>query len=270
MRSLLGLALLVVGAAVSGPVMAQTPADYESVRNHVTCYPFGIDKIGRGDADGGKSIWNECFASDFQFSLFFGRGEPLICPGAKCSLPASMNSVEMRAAVAKKAFELCWLRKNFAPSHECEYLLESADRAIVNASLQAWHWKADGVVLLAAGTWDVEVVRTAGKWRIAKESLSIVGSGTLSRAEPMAVVGRIALGVLASVALAGVCWAADAELIFTHGKIITVDDQFPSWRRSRSGRVGCSPRGRHLTSSACQEFQTRASSTCAARPSFPG
>ena len=180
MRSILGLVLLFVCATVAGPTMAQTPADYEAVRNHVTCYPFGIDKIGRGDMDGGKAIWNECFTPDFQFSLFFGRGEPLTCPGAKCPFPASMNSVDMRAAVAKKAFESAGFEKTSHHLTNVKVSFTSADRATVNAYMQAWHWKADGIVVLAAGTWDLEVVRLADKWRIAKENLSIVGSGTLS------------------------------------------------------------------------------------------
>jgi predicted amidohydrolase YtcJ len=37
---------------------------------------------------------------------------------------------------------------------------------------------------------------------------------------------RLALGLIACMSLADMCWAADAELILTHGKIITVDDQF--------------------------------------------
>jgi hypothetical protein len=52
-RSVLGLVLMFVCATVAGPAMAKTPADYEAVRNHVTCYPFGIDKSPR-------RMWRSC------------------------------------------------------------------------------------------------------------------------------------------------------------------------------------------------------------------
>ena len=91
-----------------------------------------------------------------------------------------MNSVDMRAAVAKKAFESAGFEKTSHHLTNVKVSFASADRATVNAYVQAWHWKADGIVVLAAGTWDLEVVHVADKWRIAKENLSIVGSGTLS------------------------------------------------------------------------------------------
>ena len=150
MRSILGLVLLFACVTVAGPAMAQTPADYEAVRNHVTCYPFGIDRIGLGDLDGGKAIWNDCFTPDFQFSLFFGRGEPLTCPGAKCPLPASMNSVDMRAAVAKKAFESAGFEEDVAPPYQREGLLRvgrSRDRKYLRAGLAlegGWHRRPGG------------------------------------------------------------------------------------------------------------------------------
>ena len=47
---------------------------------------------------------------------------------------------------------------------------------------------------------------------------------------------RLALGLIACMSLADMCWAADAELILTHGKIITVDDQFLDRGSSRHRR----------------------------------
>jgi hypothetical protein len=55
-----------------------------------------------------------------------------------------------------------------------------ADRAIVNAYVQAWHWKADNTVVVAPGTWDVELTRTNGKWLITKEKLAVVGAAIIS------------------------------------------------------------------------------------------
>jgi hypothetical protein len=96
---------LVVSLLVCAVARADGPADDAAVRNRVTCYPFGIDKIGRGDRDGGLAIWRECFAPNFEFSAFIGRGEPTNCPGPSCPFPKDMPAIEMRAAFAKRAFD---------------------------------------------------------------------------------------------------------------------------------------------------------------------
>ena len=172
-----GLAVMIL-AAMSA--RAQSPADYEAVRNHIVCYPVGIDMIGRGEMDAGVAAWKQCFSTDLQFNLFFGRGDPIACPGANCPMPATMNAVDMRAAMAKRAFETAGYQKTSHHLTNVKVSFASADRATVNAYLQAWHWKADGVVVAAAGTWDVELVRSGTGWLISREKLGIVGAGALS------------------------------------------------------------------------------------------
>jgi hypothetical protein len=68
----MALGAMIVGVLIvaSSIARAQNAADYEAIRNHVTCYPFGIDRIGRGDSDAGVAIWKDCFAPDFEFSAF--------------------------------------------------------------------------------------------------------------------------------------------------------------------------------------------------------
>jgi hypothetical protein len=46
--------------------------------------------------------------------------------------------------------------------------------------VQAWHWKADNTVVVAPGTWDVELVRTDGKWLITREKLAVVGAAVIA------------------------------------------------------------------------------------------
>src|SRR5215469_17092470 len=102
----LAIALAILAAMLNASAAcADGASDDAAVRNRVTCYPFGIDKIGRGDSEGGLTVWKECFAADFSFSAFIGRGEPTKCPGESCPFPKDMSPVEMRAAFAKKAFQ---------------------------------------------------------------------------------------------------------------------------------------------------------------------
>jgi hypothetical protein len=161
---------------VPSAVRAQTAADYEAVRNHVTCYPFGIDKIGRGDTEAGMAAWRECFAPDFEFSAFIGRGEPTHCPGSNCPFPKDMSSIDMRAAFARRAFDGAGFVKTSHHLTNITVSFASADKASVNSYVQAWHWKADGTAVVAPGTWDVELARSGDKWRIIREKLSVVGA----------------------------------------------------------------------------------------------
>jgi len=132
---------------------ADGPADDAAVRNRITCYPFGIDKIGRGDHDGGLAIWKQCFSPQFEFSAFIGRGEPTNCPGASCPFAKDMTPVEMRAAFARRAFEGGGFVKTSHHLTNVTVSFPSADAATVNAYVQAWHWKADNTVVVAPGTW---------------------------------------------------------------------------------------------------------------------
>ena len=73
------IALAILAAMLNASAAcADGASDDAAVRNRSTCYPFGIDKIGRGDSEGGLAIWKDCFAPNFEFSAFIGRGEPTI------------------------------------------------------------------------------------------------------------------------------------------------------------------------------------------------
>jgi hypothetical protein len=177
------LALALSSVACAG-AWADGPADDAAVRNRVTCYPFGIDRIGRGDRDGGLAIWKECFAANFEFSAFIGRGEPTNCPGPSCPFPKEMSTVEMRAAFARRAFDASGFVKTSHHLTNVTVSFPEADRATVNAYVRAWHWKADNTVIVAPGTWDVELVRTDGKWLITRERLAVVGAAVVSPPAP--------------------------------------------------------------------------------------
>lgn len=164
---------------VTSVAVAQTALDYEAVRNHVTCYPFGIDKIGQGKMEEGTAIWNSCFTTDFNFRIYLGYGEPIVCPGEKCALPEKMNSIEKRAEFAKNTFERAKFVKTSHHLTNVTISFENPNLASVKAYIQAWHWRGDGSAIIAPGEWDVKVSRTAEGWRINEESLSIVGAGLL-------------------------------------------------------------------------------------------
>jgi hypothetical protein len=157
------------------------PALQETVRNHLGCYPFGIDAIGRGNLEQGVTIWKGCFAPDYKFSVFLGRGEPTVCPGEKCSFPATMSSIEMRAALARKVFDGAGFVRTSHHVTNATITMSDPDHAQVNAYLQAWHVrKENGGVVVGFGTWDLELARKNDAWLITSEDLKITGSGVLA------------------------------------------------------------------------------------------
>ena len=177
----------VIAAALAVAADAATAAeagDDAAVRNRIACYPFGIDKIGRGDLQAGTALWKECLSPDFSFSAFIGRGEPTRCPGEQCPFPKDMSPIDMRAAFAKRAFDSAGFVKTSHHLTNIAVSFPTADKAVVNAYVQAWHWKQDNTVVIAPGTWDVELARVNDNWLITKENLAIVGAAVVSPPPP--------------------------------------------------------------------------------------
>jgi SnoaL-like protein len=94
----------------------------------------------------------------------------------------------MRAAFAKRAFEGGGFVKTSHHLTNITISFVSPDKASVNSYVQAWHWKADGTVVVAPGSWDIEVARSGNIWRITKEKLSVVGAAIIP--PPAAAVPR--------------------------------------------------------------------------------
>jgi hypothetical protein len=172
------LLAMLLAATGARPALAAGVADDLAVRNHITCYPFGIDQIGRGDFDAGVAIWKQCFSPDYRFTVNVGRGDT-VCPGDSCPFPKDMSSVEMRANFARKAFQASGFVKTSHHITNVHVTFTDASHATVNAYIQAWHVKADGSILAAPGIWDLGLKKEHGKWWIATEKLSIVFAGIL-------------------------------------------------------------------------------------------
>jgi hypothetical protein len=177
-------AILLWACSAHSTQAADVKADvYEQVRDHVTCYPFGLDKIGAGDVAAGKEIWQGCFAKDYTFTISIPGMAVVVCPGEKCPLPKEMDSVSMRAACARHAYDLFkFIRTNH---HLTNITITSAtdDRAEVKSYLMAWHQRMDHSVLVSTADWDVTVAKNDGKWLISRENLKINFEGVMQPPE---------------------------------------------------------------------------------------
>jgi hypothetical protein len=178
-KVLVGLLLVVLGGV--GTAAAQDlrrVSDHLAALNHITCYPFGLDQIGRGDKAAGIEEWMKCFAPDFKFSVFLGFGQPTVCPGEKCELPGA-NSIEKRAALARGIYDKAgYVRTSHQLSNQT-VSFTGADSVHVKSYLSAWHIKEDGSIVTGVGVWEVDLARAGTGWLITDEKLSIVGAGAL-------------------------------------------------------------------------------------------
>jgi len=173
--------LVLTGLALALPAGAQDTkrlADHLSALNHVSCYPFGLDEIGRGETQAGIELWKKCFAPTYTFSVFIGFGQPTECPGDKCELPGA-TSIDKRAALARGLYDKAGYVRTSHQLTNQTVSFTGADTVHVKCYLSAWHMKTDGSIVTGVGTWDVDLARNGEGWLISNEKLVIVGAGAL-------------------------------------------------------------------------------------------
>lgn len=180
MSKLLAVLILAV-TGLGGSANAQELrriSDHLAALNHITCYPFGLDQIGRGETAAGIEEWKKCFTPDYKFSVFLGFGQPTECPGEKCQIPGA-NSIEKRAALARSIYDKAgYVRTSHQLSNQT-MSFTSTDSVHVKSYLSAWHFKEDGSIVAGVGVWEVDLARNGEGWLITNEKLSIVGAGAL-------------------------------------------------------------------------------------------
>jgi hypothetical protein len=180
MRRLL-VALILAVAACGGNARAQDVhriADHLSALNHVSCYPFGLDQIGRGDVAAGVQEWKTCFAPDFKFWVFLGFGQPTECPGPRCDLEGA-TSIDKRAALARRIYQNAgYVRTSHQLSNQT-VSFTGPDTVHIKSYISAWHIKNDGSIVTGVGVWEVDLDRKGEGWLIVNEKLGIVGAGML-------------------------------------------------------------------------------------------
>jgi hypothetical protein len=128
----------------------------------------------------GINIWKGCFAPDYKFAVFLGRGEPTLCPGDKCPFPKGMGSIEMRANLAKRVFDGAGFIRTSHHVTNATITMVDSGHARVRAYLQAWHVRREGGTVVGFGTWDLELAGKDDVWLITDEDLKILGSGVLA------------------------------------------------------------------------------------------
>lgn len=142
-------------------------ADEAEIAKLPVCYALGTDAIGRGDLAEGKAIYAPCFTSDAVLSVYF--------PGTPVSGPPSFRTVGVNS----------WgdfVADTFTANgySATQHLIGSIDihvdgnHATMTSYLHATHVLADGTIDVANGTYEDEVVRRNGDWKIKSRTLKLI------------------------------------------------------------------------------------------------
>jgi hypothetical protein len=131
------------------------------------CYALATDAIGRGDTAGGKAIYAPCFTNNAVLAVYF--------PDSPFSGPPSYTTVGTDS----------WgdfVEDTFAASGYTvtQHLIGSIDvhvngnKATMTSYLHATHVLPDGTIDVANGTYEDEVVRKNGTWKIKTRTLKLI------------------------------------------------------------------------------------------------
>ncbi len=166
------------GAAASmmfgaGYVGATSPIwfhdDEAEIAKLPVCYARGTDAIGRGNVAQGKAIYSSCFTSNAVLSLY--------AVGAPLNGPPTFTTVGVNS----------WA--NFANDSftgsgyvATQHLMGSIDvhvdpsgvHGTMTSYLHATHVLPDGTIDVANGTYEDEVVRQNGVWKIKTRTLKLI------------------------------------------------------------------------------------------------
>lgn len=172
------VALLVIASAAAsvtlgaGYVKASTEAcahdDEMEIAKLPLCYARGTDAIGRGDVAQGKSIYNHCFTNNAELSVYF--------PGTPFNGPPSYvtNGTDSWGDFVSATFTGNGYVATQHLMGNIEVHQDSPTHATMTSYLSATHAVNDGTIDTAQGTYEDEVVRRNGVWKIKTRTLKLI------------------------------------------------------------------------------------------------
>ncbi|MDI1442779.1 nuclear transport factor 2 family protein [Polyangium sp. 6x1] len=132
------------------------------------CYALGTDAIGRGDLQAGKDIYAGCFTSDAELAVYF--------PGTPFNGPPSSTSTGANdwADFVSGVFTTSGYTATQHLMGSFNINVNDEDEATMTSYLHATHVLSDGTIDVANGTYEDEVIRVNGAWKIKRRTLKLI------------------------------------------------------------------------------------------------
>ena len=153
--------VLLIGGRFEPANATQPNAELE-LQKLTTCYALGTDAIGSGNVLEGKNIYRDCFTDDAILTAVFpdGASQTLLGTDAWADF---VNSV-----FQNNGYE--------ATQHLIGTINISVqgNEAKMSSYLHATHKRSDTSIDVANGTYEDEVVRVNGRWKIQRRTLKLI------------------------------------------------------------------------------------------------
>ncbi|MDC0740487.1 nuclear transport factor 2 family protein [Polyangium mundeleinium] len=171
------VALTVAGAAAAVALFAgfitPTPNGWKlaaelEIAKLPVCYALGTDAIGRGDLQAGKNIYAPCFKSDTELAVYF-PGTPFTGPPSSTAVGANAWADFVEGVFTTSGYTST---QHLIGSIDINVIDE--DEATMTSYLHATHVLPDGTIDVANGTYEDEVIRVNGAWKIKRRTLKLI------------------------------------------------------------------------------------------------
>lgn len=160
--AVIAIVLVLLGGTIEFAFAFQPNAESE-IEKLTVCYALGTDAIGRGDVLGGKNIYQDCFTSDATITAIFPDG---VTTETRIGTNDWANFV---AAVFQGNGYVA-----------TQHLIGTVNIAVngktakMSSYLHATHKRSDTSIDVANGTYEDEVIKQNGHWKIRRRTLKLI------------------------------------------------------------------------------------------------
>jgi hypothetical protein len=141
---------------------ASQPNAKSDIEQLTVCYALGTDAIGAGDIQKGKNIYQDCFTDDAEITAIFPDGAS-----------ASSTGTDEWADFVASVFQ----GNGYVATQHLIGTINIAvngNTATMTSYLQATHKISDTSIDVANGTYEDELIKENGRWKIRRRTLKLI------------------------------------------------------------------------------------------------
>ncbi|BAZ37857.1 hypothetical protein NIES4101_37830 [Calothrix sp. NIES-4101] len=156
------VALFVLLGGTFESALASQPNAESEIEQLTVCYALGTDAIGKGDVQAGKNIYRDCFTEDATITAIFPDGGQATYTGTNAWGDFVASVFRGNGYVAT------------------QHLIGTINIAVqgnnakMTSYLHATHKRSETSIDVANGTYEDEVVKQNGRWKIRRRTLKLI------------------------------------------------------------------------------------------------